>query len=215
MIPLLMAGLLGASPMTTAGQLDLPSFAASNAPGSWAEYQALEGGKAAGFAFRVVLVDAPWEGRVRRWLEVWFDGAGRIALRLPVDVAGLGSAPTIYKYGATFFRMERRREVGGACAIRPPTPARMVRLRTAAGEFKCHHSKSNGVEIWASERARPLTLVKALLAGGHGYQLATGGEAAKTAFPERFALVPMPGAAALVGRLPSGFGTRRGSHPPE
>ncbi len=189
---------------------DLLRFAASDAPlGEWSEYATLSGGKRLpGMDLRVLLVEAPWEGKARRWLELWFDRSGDNALR--VTASGVPEV-VVLKRGRQFFappRAAASEAKAGSCS-RPSANAAFdfVSLRTAAGLFKsCRHTreaaKGHSVELWSSDEVQPLQMVKVLYSSGLGYELVRRGTGATSAFPERFAAAPLPSLEMVRGLLP-------------
>lgn len=191
------------------GALDLRTLAAKDAPlGSWSEYVPYTGGKPIpALGFRVLSVEAPWEGRPRRWLEFWFDRSGADAMR----VTAQGDPEIlVLKRGPRFFTLppdSGTAAPSGSCS--PPEASAgfdLVSVKTPAGVFQCRHRREarNGrsVELWASDDVQPLQLVKSFYSGGFGYELVGRGSGAVSVFPVRFTAAALPAADLIDGLLP-------------
>jgi hypothetical protein len=179
-----------------------------SALGAWAEYVALEGNAPVStMGFRVFVAEGFFEGKTRRWLEMWLERSGRIALRVPVEEENAGMH---VKLGHTIFYLppdQANAKAGGACRgpgddkVAAPKPFKVI-----AGTFECQYAKrvynGNTFEYWMSKDVPPLQLVKALFPGGRGYELIATGTGAKSVFPERFVAVPFPDADSVSGLLP-------------
>lgn len=212
---ILLALLLSALPArafgqdTCGGPSTLRSLVHEDAPvGAWAEYVGLEGSSGAPtLSFRVFVSEGSFEGRTRRWLEMWLEKSGRVALRMPVDEPNPGMH---LKLGRTIFYIPPDQvdsRTGGSCKgpgddkVAAPKP-----LKVRAGTFSCQYTKrvyqGNTFEYWMSKDVPPLQLVKGLFPGGQGYELAALGTGATTSFPERFVAAPFPDGDAVSGLLP-------------
>ncbi len=175
--------------------------------GAWADYAGLERNLPSGMGFRVFVAEGPFEGKTRRWLEMWLEKSGRIALRVPVEEENAGMH---IKLGHTIFYLppdQVASKAGGACRGPGDDKAAVPKpFKVIAGTFECQYAKrvynGNTFEYWMSRDVPPLQLVKALFPGGRGYELVAKGTGAKTVFPERFVAVPFPDAASVSGLLP-------------
>lgn len=179
------------------------------AVGQWAEYGTLDDTALDRGFFRVFAVDAPWQGERVRWLELWFDRTGRVALRLLVE--GQGKAPVmLLKRGPTIFRLpDAAIESTRGCKAGPPVATDTASVRTPAGSFVCRHvrrsTERGPIDLWQSDDVMPLTLVRVRSPVGGGYELLAKGSGAKTAFPDSFKTVAFPTIDAINALIPADF----------